>query len=194
MVFEPGTAAALSRFRFRTCARKAWNSSLQLVSACSQLTVADIDRLYRMEANGTDYSADLLPEEDFESVERLESHLAASAQSKSDSNVFNTVMSEIKESVHQHFHGRDEEGDVENSDQVCDPDLSLPDGKQLVKLTEVDVSKEKEADELPTNWSPPQTLTDALYLGLQYLALICIACFNLQTSGLTWPDNCSSTT
>lgn len=134
---------------------------MQLVAACSDLKVSDIETLYRLNCP-EDGGDGFLPEEEDDNVEQLECSLAASAQNKASSRGLSSVLTEIGETARLHFEGKDEGDDVEEPANDRDPDAELPDGEQLVLLTSPAAAEEPE----PTEQTLPHTLTDALSLSL----------------------------
>lgn len=161
----PGAPVASQQLscRFQTCATNAWNASMQLVAACSDLKVSDIEALYRLNCPEDEDGGDgFLPEEGDDNVEQLECSLAASAQNKASSRGLSSVLTEIGETARLHFEGKDEADDVEEPANLRDPDAELPDGEQLVLLTSPAAAEEPE----PTEQTLPHTLTDALSLSL----------------------------
>ena len=158
-IFEPT--------RFKSCGDRAWSASVQLVAACSNMSVKDIESLYRLEADVVDKMTDDLLDDLEENVEHLETMKAAQLQKEADKGGLQKVLSAIEETASEHFHGQDEDADVDNPVQVPDTDAALPDGEKLIDLTKGDTK-----DELGSNWQPPQTLTDALCLGICVLPVV----------------------
>ena len=132
---------------------------MQLVAACSDLKVSDIEALYRLNCP-EDGGEGFWPEEGDDNVEQVECTLAASAQNKASSRELSSVLTEIGETARLHFEGKDEGDDVEMQKDLRDPDADLPDGEQLVLLTSDTAADEPE----PAEQTLPKTLTDALSL------------------------------
>ena len=140
---------------------------MQLVSACSNMSVKDIESLYRLEADVVDKMTDDLLDDTEENVEHLESKQAAQKQKEADKGGLQTVLTAIEHTAAEHFHGQDEDDDVDNPVKIVDTDAALPDGQKLLGVTQVDTE-----NELGSNWQPPQTLTDALCLGIGVLPVV----------------------
>ena len=163
MHFEPA--------RFQICADRAWNAAAHLAANCSEITASDIENLYRVEA-GSFGSGSFLPDDmDDENLESLETNAAREKQRASDKSGLKTILTEIQRTAHDHFHGQDEDGDVDFPSKDADPDAKLMDGKQLIDLTEGE-----EEGEFSEDWRPPLTLTDALFLGCHGFSW-CFHCF-----------------
>eukprot|EP00438_Fugacium_kawagutii_P011893 Skav219174 [mRNA] locus=scaffold648:376986:378912:- [translate_table: standard] len=151
--------------KLKACARRAWNASIQLVAASSEYSTSDIETLYRLEAVSDDFLTAVLEEEEFESVERMESAQNAGLEHAADKTGLKTILGEIEHSMSDHLLGKTEEEDVAHSVKPADRDLQLPDGHDIVHLTAVSdeqiLTEEKESNE---NLQLPRTLMDALSL------------------------------
>ena len=143
---------------------------MQLAAICSSLSAKDLEAFYRLQADSDTFQVrnDVHPEEAFESVEQMECLTGSAAQDQSDQNPLQVVLDQIKETTAECL--KNEDDNMEEQQTTEDPDKQLPDGDLLIKLTD-DSLGQRGDDDVPSDWQPPRTLTEALLLALHLIAL-----------------------
>ena len=153
--------------RLRTCAKNALASALQLVCHCSGIDRKDLEQMYRNECVGDFF--DVLMEGDEDLLEEAIPIEAAAVEKKAACDEVNMVLHQIEQVAAQELNDLANEGqeaDQEAPDlaQTQDRDSFLPDGPQLVDLTEWSTTgkaPKQSATQATTN-EMPKTLRAAL--------------------------------
>eukprot|EP00435_Cladocopium_sp_Y103_P024467 s2243_g6.t1 len=146
---------ALTPGQLRACVQRALNSALLLASKCSDVTVHELERLYRVESGMDFFQCDDAPCE--EMLEEMEAEDVEVREQDARKNEVSKVLSEIQEVAEDEF--AEDEADSSHQPQL-DPDANLPDGKILIDLTAADDSGDPSGPSVFPDF--PRTLSEAL--------------------------------
>lgn len=129
--------SASADFRLQACASQGLASALHLASKCSGITASQLEKLYRMECQCNFFDAE---EENVEDdVEACELGQEEEAGHKVSGNEVASVLGHIKEVAVKEFAEEPAEEELIVGD---DPDAKMPDGLQVIGLTEAKPSVE----------------------------------------------------